>query len=264
VGDAEYLYRRHNSDFIAFGIRTGGQYHNYGVSLSANGIDGTVEHVYRLENRINADGSNMVYLYVDNQEIAPMNHHWVGGTDKKETVDWLNGRDLTFTHMGTSPHTIGNCYIDYIQVWENGHVHTYNATVTPPKCIEQGYTTYICVCGNSYVADYVESSGHQYLDNICVVCAEHKPDTRKTISILGDSISTYSNYSNGTASSTTNSTIKNGVVYYPRSGFDVTAESTWWHQAAQELEMDILVNNSWSGSCLLNTRSGTVGAYIDR
>ena len=28
VENTEYLYRRHNSDFIAFGIRTGGQYHN--------------------------------------------------------------------------------------------------------------------------------------------------------------------------------------------------------------------------------------------
>ena len=34
----------------------------------------------------------------------------------------------------------------------------------------------------------------------------------KTISILGDSISTYSNLSNGSASQTTNSTIKNGAI----------------------------------------------------
>ena len=27
--------------------------------------------------------------------------------------------------MGTSPHTIGNCYIDYIQVSEDGHKHIY-------------------------------------------------------------------------------------------------------------------------------------------
>ena len=86
----------------------------------------------------------------------------------------------------------------------------------------------------------------------------------KTISILGDSISTYQNYSNGTAAGTTNSTITNGAIYYPRSGFDVTVDSTWWYQAAQALDMEILVNNSWSGSCLLNTRSGTVGAYVDR
>ena len=54
-----------------------------------------------------------------------MNHHWIGGTDQKTTVDWLNGQDLAFTHMGTSPHTIGNCYIEYIEVSENSHTHMY-------------------------------------------------------------------------------------------------------------------------------------------
>ena len=136
IADTPYLYRRHNSDFIAFGISSGGRYYNYGVSLKANGIDGTKEHIYRLENRISSDGSNMVYLLVDGDEIAPMTHHWIGGTDQNKNVDWLNGRDLTFTHMGTSPHTIGNCYIDYIQVSEDGHEHIYeNGT-----CTSCGYT----------------------------------------------------------------------------------------------------------------------------
>lgn len=125
VADTPYLYRRHNSDFIAFGVSSGGRYYNYGVALGANGINATEDHIYRLENRIYEDGSNMVYLLVDGQEVAPMNHHWIGGTDQKTTVDWVNGRDFAFTHMGTSPHTIGNCSIDYIQVWENGHVHSY-------------------------------------------------------------------------------------------------------------------------------------------
>ena len=58
-----------------------------------------------------------------------MNHHWIGGTDQKTTVDWVNGRDFVFTHMGTAPHTIGNCSIDYIQVWENGHTHSYESGV---------------------------------------------------------------------------------------------------------------------------------------
>jgi hypothetical protein len=120
---APYVYRRHNSDFIAFGVRSGSQYHNYGVALRTNGIDGTIDHVYRMENKIAADGSNMVYLYVDGVEIGPMNHHWVGGTDQKKTVDWVNGRDFVFSYMGTTPHTIGNCSIDYIQI--NECVHTY-------------------------------------------------------------------------------------------------------------------------------------------
>ena len=123
--DTPYLYRRHNSDFIAFGVNSGGRYYNYGVSLRGNGIDGTVAHTYTLVNRINADGSNMVYLYVDGKKVGPMNHHWIGGTDQKTTVDWLNGQDLTFAFMGTSPHTIGNCYIDYIEVREDSHAHIY-------------------------------------------------------------------------------------------------------------------------------------------
>ena len=139
TADTPYLYRRHNSDFIAFGVSSGGRYYNYGVSLKAHGIDGTKEHVYRLENRIADDGSNMVYLFVDGNEIAPMNHHWIGGTDQNKTVDWLNGRDFVFTHMGTSPHTIGNCYIDYIQVSEDGHKHTYENGV----CTSCGNTTKI-------------------------------------------------------------------------------------------------------------------------
>lgn len=151
VADAAYLYRRHNSDFISLGARIGGQYHNYGVALGANGIDGTVEHVYRLENCIYADGSNMVYLCVDGQEVGPMNHHWVGGTDKKETVDWVNGKDFYFSYMGTTPHTIGGCTLEYVQVWENGHAHNFQ-------------------------------------DGACIGCGKAGPYAGKTIACIGDSI----------------------------------------------------------------------------
>ena len=169
TADTPYIYRRHKSDFIAIGVYTGGQYHNYGVALSTSGIDATIDHVYRMENRVAADSTNMVYLYVDGVEIGPMNHHWIGGTDQNETVDWVNGRDFVFSYMGTTPHTIGNCSINYIQVIEC--VHTYkNSTVTAPTCTEQGYTTYTCACGDSYVDDYTDAAGHSYVNGVCTVC----------------------------------------------------------------------------------------------
>lgn len=118
--DAYYFYRRHNNDFFAFGVCTDGRYHNYGVKFAGTGIDTTAEHVFCLENRIAEDGSNMVYLLVDGVEVGPMNHHFIGGTDQKETVNWVSGKDFHFSYMGTSPHTIGGCVIDYIQVWEAG------------------------------------------------------------------------------------------------------------------------------------------------
>ena len=158
TADAYYFYRRHNNDFFAFGSNTGGKYHNYGVKFAGTGIDTTAEHVFRLENRIASDGSNMIYLLVDDGEVGPLNHHWIGGTDQKETVDWVSGKDFTFSYMGTSPHTIGGCKLQYVQVWENGipHEHDYTAVVTKPTYTSGGYTTYTCQCGDSYVDEYTD------------------------------------------------------------------------------------------------------------
>lgn len=76
-----------------------------------------------------------------------------------------------------------------------------------------------------------------------------------TISILGDSISTYENASSGLAAETTNTTIKNNRDYYTDDRNDVKLNDTWWMQAAQTLGAEILVNNSYSGSRLFYTDS---------
>ena len=83
----------------------------------------------------------------------------------------------------------------------------------------------------------------------------------KTLSILGDSASTFDGVSNNPQA---NSTIDGGVSFYPKTGFDITAENTWWGLTTEALGLELLVNNSWSGSCVLNERYGTPGAYIDR
>ena len=87
----------------------------------------------------------------------------------------------------------------------------------------------------------------------------------KTLSILGASMSTFEGTSNGAAADTTNSTIRNNKKYYPNTTVrDVTLTDTWWMQACQDFGLRLLVNNSWSGSALLNERNGTPPAYIDR
>ena len=80
----------------------------------------------------------------------------------------------------------------------------------------------------------------------------------KTLSILGDSISTYSGISND--ATTTNNTIGSNAVYYPKADID-SANETWWKQTADYTNMDVLVNNSWSGSRVLNNNGA---AYLDR
>ena len=77
------------------------------------------------------------------------------------------------------------------------------------------------------------------------------------MSILGDSISTYNGYSNGSAANTTNSTISSNACWYYTSRGDMTSAAyTWWYQANERLGLQLLVNNSYSGDQLAGSGLG--------
>ena len=86
-------------------------------------------------------------------------------------------------------------------------------------------------------------------------------DDRLTISILGDSNSAYYGWSEGAAADTTNSTIRDSNTYFEES--DMPVESMWWYVAAEELGAEILVNNSWSGSCVFGPNEPYAGEGTD-
>ena len=83
----------------------------------------------------------------------------------------------------------------------------------------------------------------------------------KTISILGDSISTFAGVSNDAS---VNPTLQGGAIYYNEGTLGISRKDTWWQQTVDALDLRLLVNNSWSGSCVLHTRSGTEGGYVRR
>jgi len=83
-------------------------------------------------------------------------------------------------------------------------------------------------------------------------------DTEGYISFLGDSITTYSGYSNNTAY---NSTIGGNGVYYTSSKMIVN--ETWWYQTAVALNMGLCVNNSWDGSRVTDTKA-TIPSGVER
>ena len=87
------------------------------------------------------------------------------------------------------------------------------------------------------------------------------PLAGKTISILGDSISTYTGVSND---ANANASLAGGAIYYTPGKQGVYQADTWWQQVIDSLDMELCVNNSWSGSAVLPTRSGTAGGYRDR
>lgn len=85
----------------------------------------------------------------------------------------------------------------------------------------------------------------------------------KKLSILGDSISTYTNVSNGDGAKFNKTILNNHVYYYP-GRYDIYLNDTWWMQVINKLGFKLLVNNSWSGSCIYQFRSETDGAYKTR
>ena len=115
-----YLFRRKNSTLIALGEYSDGNFYNYGLDLASYGVDGTAEHIYRMTNKIAADGSNMVYLSVDGKELGALDNYYIAGTAQGTKSDWLNGKDFVFSYIGTDQHPIDTCSLDYLQVWGRG------------------------------------------------------------------------------------------------------------------------------------------------
>ncbi len=79
----------------------------------------------------------------------------------------------------------------------------------------------------------------------------------KYISVLGDSISTFNGINNDSANS--NSTIGGNAVFYPNGEID-NVNKTWWQRTANILDMNLLVNNSWSGSRVFNGNGVAYGS----
>ena len=195
VPNAPYIFKCEKS-IVAIGVSSG-SYHNYGIKLSDHGIDAAARHIYRLQNKIAEDGSNMVYLYVDGVEIGPMIHHYQGTNDTGETSDWLSGKDIFLGYMGTKNHPLTNCSIEYLQIWEMGapgdepepdpHVHSYTTTVIEPTCTKQGYILYSCECGYGYIADGEDATGHSYAETVTEPTCTDKGFTTHKCEVCGDS-----------------------------------------------------------------------------
>ena len=164
---------------IAFYNFTGSNTYQYGICLADHGIKFEDPHVYKLENRINADGSNMIYLFVDGKEIGPMNNELkYDGTDTGKDSDWLSGKEMQFKFFGTTKYELNFGNIDYINVTE--HVHSYTETVVAPTCTEKGYTLIACSCGDSRTENETAATGHTYTDVVTAPTCTEKGYTTHT------------------------------------------------------------------------------------
>ncbi len=67
-----------------------------------------------------------------------------------------------------------------------------------------------------------------------------------TFSVMGDSISTYQGYNP-----------EGYYVFFPENGDVADVADTWWQQAADDLELTLLVNGSSSGATVAGNSTGT-------
>ena len=95
------------------------KHYHYAVKLNQHGIDIAVAHTYRLQNKVNEDGTNTVWLYVDGAKIAPTNEYFDSTKDYGE-YNWVSGKDFGFGYMGGAGYTLRDGIIDDISVWESG------------------------------------------------------------------------------------------------------------------------------------------------
>ena len=142
---------------------------HYGIDFS-DVYNAKKEQTFRLENRVNEDGSNMIWISIDGGEAAPMEQHYVtflGDTNKRQeqNSDWVSGKDFFINYIGNI-HCNVTSALKSVSIWENGiegNDHYGVGEVYPATCLENGYTVYSCsVCHTEYVADETEALDHLY------------------------------------------------------------------------------------------------------
>lgn len=107
------------------------------------------------------------------------------------------------------------------------------------------YIIIITICILS-VGCYINNDNKEIQTKIKTTIIEKQPDlTTKTISFLGDSITTYEGYSNDCIN--TNSTICENRIYYKGYNYIQDVNDTWWKQTVNNTGLNLLVNNSFSG-----------------
>ncbi|MBQ4060665.1 MAG: metallophosphoesterase [Bacilli bacterium] len=204
---ASFIYKSNSSTpLLAIGYYTGKEYHNYGIDLSKFSIDISKAHKYTLENRVYSDNTNMVYLFVDDELLGPMNNYHIAAVSQNATDNWVNGKDIIINYLGATGHKMTNVSFEYIKFNEKS---------------DENETT------NKY--------------------------KEKVFSVMGDSVSTFKGYI-----PVADGFNLNHAVYYPTSAVG-DVNQTWWMDLINEMDGKLGINESWSGSRVLNTLDGNSG-----
>ena len=174
------------------------------------------------------------------------------GTGGHSCADGGTTRVDVTTALGIEYKSVPIGWVENVEwIRQYSHTHTYTTAITTPTCTDEGYTTYTCACGDRYVDDYVDAVGHHFASGVCTQCGKEY-----VFSILGDSISTFAGWI----------PVADGVnlahrPFYPNSAI-TTVEQTWWYQVLDTMGARLGINDSWSGSWVINTLDKNSGGDL--
>ena len=132
-------------------------------------------HTYRVENRIEPDGSNMLWLLIDGIEQGPLTTHWFRNYDaqtgkyeyvftQEPTYD-LCGQDLIINYIFStgSPLQRPDSF-EWVAIWESTDptATLLSPSYTAPACISSGNICEICsICGAVSNFTEIPALGHK-------------------------------------------------------------------------------------------------------
>ena len=171
-----------------YGLETYIQYESSYHGANVKGMfpfSGSKFYTFRLENQVNGDGSNMIYLSILERDTGkvmvdrvPMDtvcmvQSWTGVNvnygsvlEWKDAGGWVSGKDLYINYIGNRSQPMFETHFD-LRIWENGKADPSGSSctekVTRPACTEKGYTTYSCFsCGYVWQGSYTDPTGHHW------------------------------------------------------------------------------------------------------
>ncbi len=139
------------------------------------------KHTYsfRIENKIAADSSNMIYVSVYDNDLgeivygpAAFSSHWIKAKGEKDRIlldessNAANGLDFIINYIGNSNYRLTHNYLE-IWIYENGEeapeTTRFRDSHTEATCTTSGGTTRTCVdCSYTYISEHEAAFGHSF------------------------------------------------------------------------------------------------------
>lgn len=166
-----YDYTANDGDDAQYGS----EYINYGFAAPA-GTTKTGKHTFRLTNKVNSDGTNMIHVYMDGVELGTMNTAFDAGTSLGKTDNWISCKDFFFSYFGTSDCSAANS--------PDGSAKAGHQVTGSIDFIE--VDTGISYCEPDLYLDNYKNNSGQLLDMLCC----NINNNRVSASNVGDSAQT--------------------------------------------------------------------------